>query len=81
MKIVETTSPGERGDTGHIEIELTTELGKTSCSFGEGEPEDMTLNRDLSDAFNISDMLIMAYEAGKRGEELEHEFIDESDDE
>lgn len=81
MKIIETVTPGEWGDASHIEIELTTDSGTTFCSFGEGEPEDMTLNRDLSDAFSIGDMLVMAYEAGKRGEELEHEFIDETDDE
>ncbi len=80
MKIVETVTSGEWGDA-HIEIELITDSDKTSCSFGEGEPEDMTLNRDLSDAYNIADMLIIAYEAGKRGEELEHELIEEKDDE
>lgn len=80
MKITETVTPGEWGDAGRIEIELITDSGATSCSFGEGEPEDMTLNRDLSDAFSIGDMLVMAYEAGKRGEELEHEFIDEDDE-
>lgn len=34
-------------------------------------PEDATLNRDLSDCYNIEKMLIRAYEAGKNGETLE----------
>lgn len=81
MIIKETTSQNsEMGDDvdSHIEIELTTEDGTSSVSFGEGEPEDMTLFRDLADAYSISDLLVMAYNAGKRGEELE--IINETDE-
>lgn len=71
MIIKETTREGEYGEDSHIEIELTTEDGKLSVDFGEGEPEDMTLGRDLSSAYSIGDMLVAAYNAGKRGETLE----------
>ena len=33
-------------------------------------PEDATLNRDLSDIFNVPAMLQEAYNAGKAGEDL-----------
>jgi hypothetical protein len=58
---------------------IETQKGKLSASFGNGEPEDMTLGRDLSDAYSIEDMLVMAYEAGKSGEELEIDSITENE--
>lgn len=78
MKIVETTSSDEDGDYA-IKVELTTEATQTSVGFGNGEPEDMTLGRDLNDAYSISNMLIEAYEAGKRGEEFEYISQEEKD--
>lgn len=54
----------------HIEVKLTTDTGVKTFSIGEGESEDMTLGRDLSDAYGVSEMLKAAYEAGKKGEEL-----------
>lgn len=66
-----------------VQIDLTTghldQIVK-SISIGEGEPEDMTLNRDLNDVYEIPAMLREAYEAGKRGEPFEEEFVDEKDD-
>lgn len=51
--------------------------GKTEFRIGNGEPEDMTMNRDLSDSYNIVDMLSTAHEAGKNGEEFNVEYEDE----
>lgn len=45
--------------------------------FNEGEPEDMTLGRDLYDAYQIADMIKAAYRLGKEGKELEFESIEE----
>ncbi len=72
MKIIETRN--HRGDLsyeGSIDIELQTEEKTLSVKFGRGEPEDFCLARDLSDAFRISTMLKLAYNAGKNGESLE----------
>lgn len=61
--------------THDIKIEsLTTEIitneRRLSATFKEGVPEDNTLYHDLENAWNIADMLIMAYDAGKKGEEF-----------
>lgn len=76
MKILETTTKGEYGNDYSIEVELITSSCKKSVSFGEGEPEDMSLSRDLNDAYSISKLLIEAYEAGKRGESFEIKYIE-----
>lgn len=54
-----------------IYISLNTKIDCFHISFGKGQPEDMTLARDLSDAYKIPNMLKAAYEAGLRGESLE----------
>lgn len=36
----------------------------------DGEPEDGCLNRDFSDCYDIPDLLQLAYEAGKNGEDF-----------
>ena len=59
-------------DTDYYEWEVyTIEVdGKTEVSIGRPEPEDCSLGRDLSFAFNIVPLMKRAYEAGKNGEEL-----------
>ena len=71
MIVTETTEKyGEEGDSKII-VELLCDNGdETSVSFGEGEPEDMYLFRDLSDAYNLVHLVTLAYEAGKRGEDF-----------
>ena len=54
-----------QGETIQIEIN-----GEIKFSIREGEPEDMTLSRDLSDIYSITSLLKLAYEAGKNGEEF-----------
>ena len=44
--------------THHVEILFNN---KTVFGIGNGEPEDMTLNRDLNDVFDVSDLLKQAY--------------------
>ena len=58
-------------DDSPCKTEVITNTGSESVQFGSGEPEDMSLTRDLSDAFNIVDLCKLAYEAGKRGEDIE----------
>ena len=80
MKVVETITENEYGSDGFLELQLETEDFSGSVSFGDGEPEDMSLDRDLSGAYDISDMLKAAYDAGVRGEEYSFEQIREEDE-
>jgi len=74
MKIKTTYHIGEYENTVGISIEIDD---KEEFSVHEGEPEDMSFGRNLSDIHSIPDMLQAAYEAGKRGEELVMEQEDE----
>jgi len=47
-----------------IEISVN---GANVIGLSEGEPEDMTFNRDLSDALSIPKLIKKAYIAGKSG--------------
>lgn len=81
MKITETHCLGEWDNTTSVEILMKNEDGdEISFYLSEGEPEDMTFGRDLSEVFGIAKMLKFAYEAGKRDEKLEYvleEYKDE----
>jgi hypothetical protein len=85
MKVVETTRVGveygEERDYGiSIEIESGVTGEKESASFSEGETEDMTLGRDLSDAYSLYSLVKLAYDCGKRGEEFNPETITEREE-
>lgn len=71
INTVEEDAYGE--EWGQYGAYIETETYKGSASFGSGEPEDMTLGRDLSDAYSIPKLIREAYLAGKRGEELVEE--------
>ncbi|MFW5434307.1 hypothetical protein [Paenibacillus apiarius] len=51
-----------------------------SVTIYAGEPEDAVFYRDLDGAFSIADLVKAAYEAGKRGEPCEYDFVDESEE-
>ena len=70
MKVKTTTSLDEYGDDRWLKIEVN---GKRMFSMGNGEPEDMTLGRNLNDAYEVVRMMEQAYEAGKAGETFETE--------
>jgi len=53
----------------------SVETPKAGVSFGDMAPEDATLNRDLNCVYNIPNMLLEAYNAGKNDEELIFEHI------
>lgn len=62
---------------------MTLEInGKRVFGMGAGEPEDMTLRRDLSDAWSVPRLMKAAYEAGKQGESFEFEslYVDDWED-
>ena len=81
MKIRETHRLGEWDNTTSVEILMKNEDGdEVRFYLSEGEPEDMTFGRDLSEVFGIAKMLKFAYEAGKRDEKLEYVFEEEKDE-
>jgi hypothetical protein len=68
-------------DASNIIIELIRDNGETmEISIGEGEPEDMYLFRDLSDVYQITDLIKMAYDAGKVGEDYDYEAFEEKEE-
>lgn len=64
FKVLTTYVNGEYGNMSEIRISIN---GKDEFSIGEGEPEDMTIGRDLSDACYVPDLIKKAYLAGKNG--------------
>ena len=58
----------ENNDTTISELWVTE---MTDC------PEDATLNRDLGFVYEIKPLLRLAYQMGKRGEEIEFEYIED----
>lgn len=83
MKVIETHEfyNSDHYDASNVIVKVIRDNGeKDSVSIGEGEPEDMYLFRDLSDAYSISNLIRMAYEAGKSGEPFEYELINERDE-
>lgn len=80
MKIVETIYTGHNWMSGDdvdrcVEVTLIDDEGKviSSVSFAEGEPEDMVLFRNLSDAYSIAGLVKEAYELGHRGVDVKFE--------
>lgn len=70
----------DHDDASNVIIEIIRDnLETLRISIGEGEPEDMYLFRDLSDVYSITDLIKMAYDAGKAGEDYEYEAFEEKD--
>ena len=53
---------------------------KKTFSIGSGEPEDMYLFRDLSDALDVPELMEMAYNAGKNGESFKIVSVDKEEE-
>lgn len=84
MKITETfkNATGPHYDNaGPWELEIVTDSGvKDELSVNEGEPEDNSFGRDLSFVFSIIDLLRIAYEAGKAGEEFNYTYVEKKEE-
>lgn len=85
MKIVEKVYREDIHDTGEeedvvLDVRILDDEGNSKgvVSLGRGEPEDMTLSRDLGTAYNIADMLKYANKLGLEGKELDLECIEVS---
>jgi fructose-1-phosphate kinase PfkB-like protein len=83
MKVTEIHNIDEYGGgKGSLAVTVVDDAGnRTSATIYAGEPEDATFFRDLNGAHNIIKLVMIAYEAGKRGESFEYEFIDENEEE
>lgn len=66
---------GRMGCKQSISIEVD---GVYKFEVGEGEPEDATLGRDYRDCWAIPDLMELAYQAGKKGEDfsVEHQELE-----
>lgn len=67
MKIKVITEERKRDYRHSLTIEID---GKQKFYASDGEPEDATLMRDFNDCYVIVDLMKLAYEAGKCGEEF-----------
>ncbi|MGG1440870.1 hypothetical protein ABE354_02195 [Brevibacillus laterosporus] len=53
--------------------------GQLFISMYDGEWEDNNLSRNFSDVHKIEDVIKMAFEAGKNGEELSFDYVEITD--
>jgi len=86
MKITETHSIGtgwdEYSGKGSLTVTVEDDAGnRKTVDIMAGEPEDAVFFRDLNGAYSIAGAIKLAYEAGKRGEEMTYEFVDENEGE
>ena len=66
------TETWEKRDYKHaLHIYVSSESEDVCMKFRDGEPEDNNISRNFSDIFLIKDLIKIAYNAGKNGEELE----------
>ena len=56
-------------------IIVKTDEKQLELDFEDGENEDNNLSRNFSDCLSIEEALILAYNAGKNGEELKLEQL------
>ena len=61
----------EEFDNNALSIVALSETAEAHLRFEDGEPEDNNMSRNFSDIFAIKDLIKIAYNAGKNGEELE----------
>lgn len=62
------------------EISVETQAGERyGHSIGNSEPEDCIIGRDLVDGNDIIRYIEIAYEAGKNGEPLDIEYLEQDE--
>lgn len=76
MKMIVKVKHTEANDYGEGQS-LEIKTPKYSIYFGDMEPEDASIARDLNDVLYIEDMIQEAYEAGKAGEDLVFEELED----
>lgn len=74
MKIKTVHSFNELDYRGYYAVYVN---GDRVVCFVDGEPEDANMSRDFNDVYSIPDLMKMAYEAGKNGEDWEWESLNE----
>lgn len=76
MVTIPQNSYGEGGG-----VSLRYKEGGELFGVREGEPEDMTIGRDLSDCANVEYLVTLGYEAAQQGRELDIEYLDDEEEE
>jgi hypothetical protein len=71
---VETYTEGCDENDWRAYVIIEDEGGRGLFGIGQGEPEDMTLDRDLSDALSVSDLILNANKLGLEGTEIKFKF-------
>lgn len=57
-------------DSLSISVVSDTAKFTKTLNFSDGEPEDNNCSRNFADVYGIVDLLKIAYEAGKNGEDI-----------
>ena len=71
MKVVQITPSDELLDRRDYRDYVSIEVDdKEVFRIGAGEPEDMYISRDLSDALVVVNLMEQAYLCGKRGDDF-----------
>lgn len=80
MKVVVFTRAEEFLDDYDYRSFVRVEVdGEVVFSVSDGEPEDSNLGRDFSDCFNVDDLMVLAYTAGRQGETLDISYEEVED--
>jgi hypothetical protein len=79
MKIKEINSSDKFHEDWDYRGYYALETEGKKLSFLDGEPEDNSLGRNFNGVYSILDLVKLAYEAGKNGEELEIESVEIDD--
>ncbi len=76
MKITVRTPSEEKSEEIDYRHFLQIDVdGEEKVNFFDGEPEDANLSRDFNDAYKITDLMEMAFNAGKNGEDFTIEDV------
>ena len=82
IKITERYSQSDDWEMGEsVEIDVEVDGVKLSLDFHDGEPEDNSLSRNFCDVHSIVSALEVAYDAGKRGMDIEVIYLSGEEDE
>ena len=70
MDIVIIDKFDEEDYTQEVKIQVKSSSGDIDLSFHDGESEDNNISRNFNDILKIEELLEIAFNAGKSGEEL-----------
>ena len=78
MKITKTIPSEQTLEDNDYQDSMSISIdGEKVFAAHDGEPEDNTLSRNFNDCYKIIDIIRKAYDAGKAGESIEFETIED----